>query len=69
MDAIDAALRDVASRPSSLPGQFPWALRRLEDAIHEKNINGVFLLRVAVSMLNIMMFSRVLPSAHSLNSR
>ena len=36
MDAIQSAIRDVESRHASLPGQLPWALRRLEDAIHEK---------------------------------
>ncbi len=36
MDAIHAAIQDVESRHASLPGQFPRALCRLIDAIHEK---------------------------------
>ena len=36
MKVIVNALADLEVRHARLPGQFPWALRRLREAIHEK---------------------------------
>ncbi len=36
MTDIQSAIRDVESRHAALLGAFPWAFRRLKDAIHEK---------------------------------